>query len=257
MNDKVLFGDEEEDTDSYDSEAIYTVLEYGVDIWSDDGPEIWLTSVENYDFGVGSENAFGDEPGIEHTVTTRTLKNIAICENQFEAGSVGLLRLKSCGGDWTQGMALFNAFRLSSLNWVALNYTEARSMSSLIFCACNYRVMMPDSKFMFHTGTFGGEFTGTQIDTEYREWQKAQERMLDIYCEAMDEPGAVYAGKPDTIKRAWLIEQMKSHEEVYLTAEEAVQYGFAHAIFDGDWEKLREFEEVDDEPAEMVGSDLG
>ena len=25
---------------------------------------------------------------------------------------------------------------------------------------------MPDSKFMFHTGTFSGEFTGTQIDTD-------------------------------------------------------------------------------------------
>ncbi len=244
MNEKVLFPDGEE-SDDYDSESIYTVQEYGVDIWGDEGPEIWLASVESYGYGAGTDGVWEDEPGIEHSITTRTLKNIAICENQFEAGSVGLVRLKTCGGDWTQGMAIHNAFQYSSINWVFLNYAEARSMSSLIFLAGCYRVMMPDSKFMFHTGTFGGEFTGTQIDTEYREWQKAQERMLELYCEAMDEPGSVYAGQPDTIKRAWLTEQMKSNEEVYLDAKEAVRYGFAHFIFDGDWERLREYETVD------------
>lgn len=236
MNGKVLFDEAEEEADAYDSESIFTVHEYGIDVWSDEGPEIWLASSED-----GGDTP-GEEAGINHILTTRTLKNIAICENQFEAGAVGLVRLKSCGGDWVQGMAIHNAFRYSSLDWVFLNYTEARSMSSLIFLAGNYRWMMPDSTFMFHTGTFSGEFTGTQIDTEYKQFLKAQERMLDLYCEAMDEPGAVYAGQPDTIKRAWLNDQMKAHEEVYLDAADAVSYGFAHSIFDGDWERLREFE---------------
>ncbi len=59
MNGKVLFDEREEETDEYDSESIYTVQEYGVDIWGDEGPEIWLASVESYGYGAGTDEASG------------------------------------------------------------------------------------------------------------------------------------------------------------------------------------------------------
>lgn len=219
----------------YDHEAVSAIHDHGLDIWNEAGPEIWLAATQN-----DADNPCGDDPGIQHGCVTRVLKNIAICENHYEPGSIGLVRMNSVGGDWTQGIALYTAFRYSSLKWVFLNYAEARSMSSIIFLAGARRVMMPDTKFMFHTGTMGVECTGTQFRTEYREWELSHDRMMEIYCDAMTTPGAAFSKASDGARKSWLTDQMQRHEDVYLTAQKAVEYGFADYVFDGDWNTIRD-----------------
>ena len=90
-----------------------------------------------------------------------------------------LVHLKTCGGMWDQGMAIHNALTLYSGPVTILNYAEARSMSSIIYCAGDRRVMMPDGKFMFHTGFICGDWTGRQFRTEYEEWEKSMTRMKE------------------------------------------------------------------------------
>jgi hypothetical protein len=40
--------------------------------------------------------------------------------------------------------------------------------------------------------------------------------------------------------RKWLWSQMKLHEDVWFEPQEAVDLGFAHEVFDGDWDRLTE-----------------
>ena len=126
---------------------------------------------------------------------------------------------------------------------------------------------MPHSRFMFHTGLWGGEFTGTQAETEYQMFEKDQKVMLDIYVDAMQTFGKKATlescmeearmsrqllKKPETddtreLLSDWLYIQMKLKEEVYLEPDEAMNLGFADAILVGDWQSLKEEDAKEDQ----------
>ncbi len=90
--------------------------------------------------------------------------------------------------------------------------------------------MMPLSTFMIHTGTNCIVGTGTQVHTEFEEVKKADKIMLDIYIKHLRESEKM-KGWSDKKINTWIIKQMKEKEEVYFTAEEAVEYNFADVIF--------------------------
>jgi ATP-dependent protease ClpP protease subunit len=116
-------------------------------------------------------------------------------------------------------------------------------MSSIIFQAADKRVMMPHSIFMFHEGDV--EFSGTpkKLRAFHAQEAYALDAMLDIYMASMKKKGRMSKARPETI-RQWLVEQMDKKEDVFLSAKEAVEYGFADEVFgaDGkyDWKKLTE-----------------
>lgn len=159
-------------------------------------------------------------------------------DNSFIANHVVV---HNCGGDWTEGMAIYDAIKSCPNNVCILSYTHARSMSSLIFQAADKRVMMPNSTFMFHDGTMGYEGTCKQFLTEADELKKYNEIMLNIYIDSMKEGGKMAKLGRDKIK-AWLRSQMNKKEDVYLSAQQAIDYGFADEIFDADWDSLLKFE---------------
>lgn len=245
----LLFGYDEENDDQYGPEDIYAMHEFGIDV---DGCQLFLLGEPSFQFGVGVQDYQDmDEASIGYVVANRFIKNIQTLQNVYgeeEKPPPILIHLNTHGGSWTSGMAIYNAIRHSSMDTVVINYGEARSMSSIIPLAADQFVMMPDStRYMFHRGMVSYEGTGTNFHTFYREYCKQEKEMLDIYVRAMSRAHGCMADKPDTIKREWLTMQMEKHEDAYLSPEEAVAYGFAHEIFDGDWDRLREpFEESDD-----------
>ena len=151
-------------------------------------------------------------------------------------------------------MAMYDALHLYPAPVTIVNYTHARSMSSLIYCAArrdgDLRVMMPHSTFMFHLGTMSGEWTGKQFKTEFTQWEKWTARMIDIYVEAM-KSGVMGKYSPAR-RRKWVERQMEQHEDVFLDAEQAVELGFATEVFGDDngydWKHMRE--SIPDAPEE-------
>lgn len=217
------------------TDPIDHIHDYGIDIEKN---EIFLFPREEYSYGGGEEAL--PEPGIEFSIANQFIRNLRILMSHSEESI--LIHLKSCGGDWHEGLAIYQAI-LSCPNHVAiLNYASARSMSSIIFLAADTRAMMPLSTFMIHTGNGVLTGTGTQIQTEFEEYRKADEIMLDIYIAALKE-SEKFQGWTDKKIRNWLIKKMKEKEEVYFTAQEAIDHNFADVIFgkDGnyDWPSLR------------------
>ena len=151
----------------------------------------------------------------------------------------------NCGGDWAEGMAIYQAIKACPNEVIILNYTHARSMSSLIFLAGDKRVFLPYSTFMFHDGTMGYEGTVKQYLTEAKELEKTREQMMNIYIEEMQKKGKFVGEKASKIKK-WLRGQMDRKEEVYLSADEAVELGLGDEIFGADgiynWEELMRIE---------------
>ncbi len=208
---------------------------YGIDI---EHREIFLFPREEYIYGGGEEAL--PEPGIEFSVANQFIRNLRLLSNI--SNDPILIHLKSSGGDWHEGLAMYMAIKACPCHVTILNYASARSMSSIVFSAADYRAMMPYSTFMVHTGTAVLVGTGTQIETEYQENKKADRIMLDIYIEKLRE-AEMFSGWTDKRIEGWLVKEMKAKEEVYFTAEEAVEHNFADVIFgaDGtyDWDSLR------------------
>ncbi len=214
-------------------DPIYQIHSFNIDISAN---HIYLTSADEY---VHHEEM--DEPGVEYCMASKFIKNLNILMRK--SSDPILIHMKSCGGDWCEGMAIYDTIKACPNRVVILNYMHARSMTSIIFQAADKRVMMPNSTFMFHDGAIGFEGTVKQYLTEADELVKSKDVMLDIYIRAMQERGKMSEKPASQIKR-WLVDQMNKKEEVYLSADQAVEYGFADEIFGQsgsyDWKKLIE-----------------
>ena len=210
-------------------DPIYQTHEFGIDLKAG---HIYLFGEESYIL----PDSEGEEPGVEFSMANRFIKNMNIMMRKTGIDCI-LIHMKTNGGDWQEGMAIYDTIRACPLPVVILNYSHARSMSSLIFQAADKRVMMPHSYFMFHDGE--GALIGTekQIKSAFEWGKNIEAQMINIYVRVMKESGKM-AKKSEGSIRAWLRSQMDQKEDVYLTPQQAIDLGFADEIFNNDWKAL-------------------
>jgi ATP-dependent protease ClpP protease subunit len=203
-------------------DLVFNTHEYFVDLQAN---EIYLVS--NYHKDHVLEDVY-EETGVEHSQASHFLMNLNMCK-KASPGKPLTVHMKSCGGSWEEGMAIYDAIFTYPELVTCINWTGARSMTSIIFQAADRRVMMPNSYFMFHEGTMGFDGTQRQFRTEF-EWNKRTERvMLDIYAGRMAEKGR-FEGQAQGKIRKFLKDQMMRKEEVYLTPQETIELGLADEI---------------------------
>ncbi len=204
---------------TYDS--LYQVHEYNLDLKA------------NHIYLVGEENAAVDEyePGVEFYMANRFIKNLNML--RLKSSDPILIHMKTCGGDWAEGMAIFDAIKACPNHVTILSYTHARSMSSIILCAADNRVMMPHSTYMIHEGCHGFEGTHKQFQTEAAQGAISLDQMMKIYVDTLKLSGNMKKWSRKRIEE-FLKDQMDKKEEVYYTAEQAVKIGFADSVFT-DW----------------------
>jgi ATP-dependent protease ClpP protease subunit len=219
-------------------DPIWNIHEHGIDVKAN---HLYLLGEESYQYGVGDEDT--GEPGVEFIMANRFIKNLNILMRRSDKPI--LIHMKTCGGHWSEGMAIYDAIKACPNRICILNYTHARSMSSLIFQAADKRVMMPHSEFMFHHGSMWYGGTSKQFLTEAEQLKKSCITMTEIYTEKMKEKGC-FSKRSKSFIRDWIEEEMKKKEEVFMDAKETVKHGFADEIFGEkgvyDWTSLLTFE---------------
>lgn len=209
----------------------YQLHNYDLDLKSN---HIYLFGVDRgYDI-LGTE----DELGIEYVMASRFIRNFNLCMRVNPEKPI-LIHMKSNGGYWEEGMAIYDTIRSCPWPVTILNYTHARSMTSIIFQAANKKVMMPHSHFMFHEGTLDMSGTYKQVRSSIS-FDKSRNEMLDIYSKSMKQHG-MFSNKSIKYIKTWLSSQMDKKEDVYLTAQETVKYGLADEVFDYNWKNLTEY----------------
>jgi len=213
-------------------DLIYHMHEFDVDLESN---HIYLMGVDRGYEVVPDVH----EPGIEFVVANRFIRNINLCM-RVNPGKPIVIHMKTCGGMWEEGMAIYDAIKACPSQVTILNYTHARSMSSLIFQAADKRVMMPHSIFMYHDGTYGIEGTYKQVKATIDFDKRTEGIMLGIYAERMNEQGSMAGQGASKIKK-FLRYQMDKKEDVFLTAEQTVELGLADEIFNYDWTSLSKY----------------
>ena len=204
------------------NDVIHDIHVNGIDVANN---ELYLVGEESYITGTGSEDA--SEIGVEFVMANRFVKNLNILMKNTDDNIT--IHMKTCGGDWSEGMAIYDTIKACKNNITIINYTHARSMSSLIFLAADKRIMMPHSTYMIHEGTIHTGGTVKQFRTEAIQNEKSMKQMMDIYVNHLfGRPH--WKGKTKLQIKNWLIKQMREKEEVYFGSYEAIEIGFADEV---------------------------
>lgn len=177
------------------------------------------------------------EPGVEHNMADRFELNLGILSGINPDRPI-LVKMSSNGGDWEEGMKMFGAI-LTCPNPVTVFATKfARSMTSIIPLSADKFVIRPPAQYMFHHGTYGFQGLTQEAETDFIELVKTKEMMIRIYQTRLREQGKFRRWSTDRI-REMLQRQMEKKIDVWLSSDEAKEWGFADDVFDGDWGKLR------------------
>lgn len=182
----------------------------------------------------------GEEPGVEFRMANRFIRSIDMLSGHDPERPI-LISMKTNGGDWAEGMAIYDAIIAAPNPVTIVNYTHARSMSSIIFEAANKRIMMPHSTFMYHMGTYGVGGTWKQAMATAKFDMVEEDLMLDIYVKRMkNTPGSKVRSWSKKRIKEYLIAEMDTKEDVYLRAKDAVEWGFADEVFTG-WDTVTDY----------------
>ena len=199
-----------------------------------------LHDFHNYSANVESREIFlhnyygnNDEenPGVEYRMSVNFIKNLRALD--LNGTDDILIHMHSVGGEWTDGMAIYDAIQMCKSKVTIIAYGQAESMSSIIFQSANKRLITPNTYFMSHFGSSGAG--GGYLDVQ--NWIKYEKYicdiMLDTYAERCKKGKYFiekYGRNPDMDKvKTFLFRKLKSGDW-YINAEEAVYYGFADRI---------------------------
>lgn len=178
------------------------------------------------------EATTNEEVGVEHFMADRLDLNLQVLSNISTSRPI-LLHIASCGGEWDAGMQMMGAL-LTCPNPITIIATRwARSMTSLIPLAADKFMIRPPATYMFHHGTAAYEgLAGEELDTWKRQCDASRRTMLDLYVDRLKH-GGMHSRKSPANIRAMLEEQMRRAVDVWLSADEAVKWGFADDVFTG------------------------
>jgi ATP-dependent protease ClpP protease subunit len=101
----------------------------------------------------GGDETFTEDWGIHWNTSRRVIMGIHLLDSNAQNGSKPItIIMNSCGGDWSHGMAIFDAVRSSKNHVTIINMSHARSMTSIILQAADYRITSPHGYYLIHDG---------------------------------------------------------------------------------------------------------
>jgi ATP-dependent protease ClpP protease subunit len=130
-----------------------------------------------------TKNYDDDESGVDNLMAEYFIKGMHILEttNDKEISIV----MNNPGGDWYHGMAIFDSIKCSPCPTIVKVYGHAMSMGSVILQAADYRIMMPNARFMIHYG-YDGRYGHSKIFERWSdEGKKVNHQMENIYLDSI------------------------------------------------------------------------
>lgn len=133
------------------------------------------------------------------------------------------VHISSIGGDWIQGIAIYNLLRQHGERYAVATYCDsmAASVASVIFLAGKHRYMLPNTYLMVHNvySEVWGQFDAQRL----REQADLQDKLLDDLI-------TIYLSHWTGHTEQSLKELLQT--DTYLDADDAVTAGLATAILE-------------------------
>lgn len=170
-----------------------------------------------------------ETPGVDYRMSQTFVKNINTLEKISKDPIT--MYLQTVGGCWYAGMGIYDAIKLSPCKSTMVGYSLVCSMGTVIMQAADKRLLMPNCMFMCHYGSTNnsGDFLSAQNYSTVD--NNNMQLMIDIYADRCHKTGKFFKDKEYSLSRvkSYIKRKMKDGDW-YMTADEAVQYGFADAV---------------------------
>ena len=159
----------------------------------------------------------------------RIMRNAAILVAQSKEPIT--LHVMSTGGNTDAALACYDCLRSIQCPVTIVGFGSVYSAAALVFQAADKRVIMPNSELMIHYGR-----TETPEDMTPREsksyatsYDRLIGRTIEIYAKRLKR-GPKYKKLSMAKIRAIIHGKLKADSDWYITAEEALELGFADEI---------------------------
>ena len=131
-----------------------------------------------------------------------------------------LFYINSPGGSVTAGMAIYDTMNFIKCDVSTIVMGQAASMGSLLSTAGTKgkRKMLPHATHMIHQPLGGSSGQATEVEIQYKEFQRWKEVLTNVYVKHTDKDYATLEADMD--------------RDNYMTAQEALDYGLVDEIIE-------------------------
>lgn len=179
----------------------------------------------------GNISESSEYASIDHIIFSNFTKNLRALEHV--SSDPIIIHQFTIGGDWCAGMGIYDAIRNSPCKFLFLCHGCAMSMGSIIPQAVlgkGLRVSYPHCDWLIHDGSSTASGTLKQFDSLAKYNKDITDISNKIYVDAMST-GSLFTNKPKSKILKYLRDRMNLHEDWYLFSSDAVEHGFADAVF--------------------------
>jgi ATP-dependent protease ClpP protease subunit len=171
-----------------------------------------------------------EEGGVDYRSSVKFEKNLRYL-NLLSLEPI-LVHMHLPGGDWQDCLGMYDAIRASKAKVIILAYAKAESSSSVLLQAADIRILMPNTNVMIHYGSFSMDGEHSKAAAAGIEWnEKECDKMVDVFTDRCMN-SSIYKEKnwKRMMAKKHIVSQLANKCDWILTAEEAVNYGFADGI---------------------------
>lgn len=170
------------------------------------------------------------DPGVDWKMSNNFIKNLHLLE-RMDATKPIIIHMHSVGGEWCEGMMMYDAILNCTAPTVAITHGIAASMGSIVPLSANLVVSMPSCWWMIHDGyTDIAEQTYKQ-SLSWAEWEKeTRKEMIAVYLNCC-KAAKFFKGKTDQQIKNFIIKQLDKKEDWWLSSQKASEYGFVDGIY--------------------------
>lgn len=144
-------------------------------------------------------------------------------------GSDVTLNIASEGGSYFEGLTMASMISTYKGKTTAKGIGIVASAATVVFLAADEKILTKNSFFMIHSAWAGAEGNAKEISKTVELLSKVDEQMVNIYTAQMESKGKLINNSVDETKE--YVKQMMQ-AETWLSAEDAVDLGFADYIMD-------------------------
>jgi ATP-dependent protease ClpP protease subunit len=185
--------------------------------------------IDNREIYLHSHIADSDEVGVDYRSAVIFEKNLRFL-NLLSLDPI-LVHMHLPGGDWQDCLGIYDSIRASKSKIIIVATAKVESSSTVLLQAADLRILTPNTNFLIHYGSIS-------VDNEHKaalsmvQWsEKESEKMIDIFTEkCMNSKICKEKNWKRMMARKHIVSQLATKRDWILTAEEAVDYGFADGV---------------------------
>lgn len=170
------------------------------------------------------------EPGVDYRCSVTFEKNLRYL-NLLSLEPI-LVHMHLPGGEWQDCLGMYDAIRHSKAQIIILAYAKAESSSSVLLQAGHLRILMPNTNVLIHYGSFSLDGEHSKAAASSIKWNEEEcDKMIEIFTDRCIN-SSIYKQKnwKRMMARKHIVSQLANKCDWILTADEAVEYGFADGV---------------------------